>query len=90
MHYKVLHEEFLKIVTNKIKNIMDLEKAGKKKEAALANLELANFKVEYYAQFVDPNEPTGQHKKVVDDDYHNALINLANVRDQCMDLGIFE
>lgn len=87
---KIYNEEFLKISNDKIKEIVALEKAGKKTEALKAELDFANFKVNYYEQFFDPNMPTSDLKRIYEDDLTWALLNRANVRDKCMDAGIFE
>ena len=86
----IFNEEFLKESHNKIINILALEKAGKKEEALKAEFDFATYKVNYYEQFYDPNDATSSYKKIHEDDYHWALLNLANVRDKCMDAGIFE
>lgn len=86
----IFNEEFLKESHNKIMNIIALEKAGKKTEALKAEFEFATYKVNYYEQFYDPNDATSDLKRIHEDDYHWALLNLAHVRDKCMDAGIFE
>lgn len=86
----IYHEEFLKTADNRIKEITALNKAGKKVEAAKASLEFAKFKVAYYEQFITDSDPITNYEKIYDDDYCWALIGLANARDKCMDLGIYE
>ncbi len=86
----IYHEEFLKTADQKIKEINTLTQAGKKVEAAKASLEFAKFKVAYYEQFVSGSDPITNYEKIYDDDYYWALIGLANARDKCMDLGIYE
>ena len=86
----IYNEEFLKTSTEKIKNIVRLKREKKTIEAAKAELDLANYKVAYYEQFYDPNEATSSHKKIHEDDLYWALMNRANIRDKCMDMGIYE
>ena len=86
----IYHEEFLKNVTSKIKEINKLNQEGNKVEAAKSNLELAKYKVSYYEQFVSGSDPITNYEKIHEDDYYWALIGLANARDKCMDLGIYE
>lgn len=86
----IYHEEFLKAVTHKIDDIDALDRAGNKVEAAKARLDLAKFKVAYYEQFVNSSDPITNYEKIYDDDYYWALLGLANARDNCMDLGIYE
>lgn len=86
----IYHEEFLKTVTHKIKGIETLDQAGNKVEAAKARLDLAKFKVAYYEQFINGSDPITNYEKIYDDDYYWALLGLANARDTCMDLGIYE
>lgn len=86
----IYHEEFLKTADKKIKEINFLNHSGKKVEAAKASLEFAKFKVAYYEQFINDSDPITNYKKIHEDDYYWALIGLANARDKCMDLGIYE
>ena len=84
----IYHEEFLKTADTKIKEITDLNKAGKKVEAAKASLEFAKFKVAYYEQFITDSDPITNYEKIYDDDYYWALVSLGVARDRCIDLGI--
>ena len=86
----IYHEEFLKTATEKIKNIVALKRANKIKDATKAELDLANYKVAYYEQFYDSTESTSNQKKIHEDDLYWALMNRANIRDKCMDMGIYE
>lgn len=86
----IYHEEFLKNVTSKIKEINKLNQEGNKVEAAKSNLELAKYKVAYYEQFISDSAPITNYKKIHDDNYYWALMGLATARDKCMDLGIYE
>lgn len=86
----IYHEEFLKTADHKIKEINTLAQAGKKVEAEKASLEFAKFKVAYYEQFINDSDPITNYKKIHEDDYYWALLGLANARDKCMDLGIYE
>lgn len=86
----IYHEEFLKTVTHKIDDIVALDRAGNKVEAAKARLDLAKFKVAYYEQFANGSAHITNYEKIYDDDYYWALLGLATARDNCMDLGIYE
>lgn len=86
----MLHDDFLDQSKHMLDEIKKFEKNGDAKGAAKAELDFANFKVHYYEQFVGEGEPESIYDKMYQDDYYWALINRANVRDKCMDLGLFE
>ena len=86
----MFHDDFIDQARHYIQEITALNKAGKKVEAAKASLEFAKFKVAYYEQFITDSDPITNYEKIYDDDYCWALIGLANARDKCMDLGIYE
>lgn len=86
----IYHEEFLKTATSKIKEITELERAGKKVEAAKASFDFAKYKVAYYEQFISGSDPITNYEKIYEDDYYWALVSLGVARDKCMDLGIYE
>lgn len=86
----VLHDDFIDQARHFIQEITALRKSGKKVEAAKKNFEFATFKVDYYKQFVDENAPVSNYTKIYDDEYSHALRGLADARDECMDLGIYE
>ena len=86
----IFNEEFLKISRDYIKKITALKNKGDKVGAIKTSYDFAKFKVSYYEQFYDPTEATSNYKKIHEDDYNWALMNLANIRDKCFELGIIE
>lgn len=83
------HDEFIKKVDSYIDELTNLKKNGKTKEYALKSLEFAKFKVAYDEQFLGTGVSYAQNKEF-EDEYNTSLNKLADARDLCMDLGIYE
>lgn len=73
----IFYDDFLDHIAYKFEAINKAKAKGDKKEVAKLKLEVAKYKVDYYST---ANK----------DSYNQALLELADARDECMDLGIFE
>lgn len=85
---QLLHDTFIEDVTKKIEEIKLLQKKNDIKAIAIARRDLAQYRVNYYEQFI--HDKSDVANKAYVDDYTTALHRLAGMRDLCMDLGIFE
>lgn len=84
------HDDFIADVSNMIEQITKLKKEKKYKEAAQISYNLALTKVNYYEQFVNNNAPTSNYKKIHEEEYENALNELADAIDVAYDYGILK
>ena len=86
----MFHEQFMSEAQHLIENITKLERKGNIKDALKKNLELCYLKVNYYEQWIKSYDSMSNYYKLYNESYYYALLELAFVRDKCMDVGIFE
>lgn len=83
----IYHDEWTKNVQY---FLAEIKKETNTVERLKKSLELANYNVAYYEQFVNEKIHSGSWVKAYEDDYHTALRKRALIRDKLMDLNIFE
>ena len=86
----MFHEQFLSEAHHLIEAIKDLKSKGNIKESLQKSLELCYLKVNYYGQFIDLYPDSSKAYWGYQDSYSTALRELSNVRDKCMDAGVYE